>query len=147
MVGQHTEIISVILINMWPQPQGRHVMIKYHYDRGGKCATIKISTHRLEACYLHWNDWYGIWLKYDHVQAKHMCWSFTHIWSWRIIGNVHNMWTNMQKGLRSLYVRIFYTIPLVEWYQTRVMYCRTMNVFCFSKYNMVILSSIYIVLN
>jgi hypothetical protein len=33
---------------------------------------------------------------------------------WRIIGNVHNKWVNMQKGLKSLYVRIFYAMLLVE---------------------------------
>jgi len=30
MVGQRTEITSVILINMWPQTQRKHVMTKYH---------------------------------------------------------------------------------------------------------------------
>lgn len=125
MIRQRNEIISMILINMWPQTQGKHVMIKYYYNRGAKSAANKMSTYRLEACYLHWNDWCGIWLT----------------------GNVHNMRANVQKGLRSRYVRIFYVIPLVQWYQTKVMYCRTMNVFCFCKYNMVILRSICTVLN
>jgi len=43
MVHQRNEIISMILINMWPQTQGKHMMIKYHYNRGGKSAAIKMS--------------------------------------------------------------------------------------------------------
>jgi hypothetical protein len=54
-----TEIISVIPINMWPQTQGNHVTIKYHHDRGGKCATMKMSAHRLRSLLLamKWLVW------------------------------------------------------------------------------------------